>query len=183
MDFSEEKCAVGLILLSVAVLAVKYGFLAVQSLSIDAGGLSLKGIETPNGLLLPIVACALVVGLSICHIQHRWRGVSDRFRAGYRECRDIVELVRTRVAEVSGTARYGSPCGGIHGSFRNKSFELGRFQTDDGALSASVIVSPSSKEHVRAVKSGLARTLSPRLWLGTYAPLLLGIWALMVVAA
>ena len=183
MDISKDKCSPGLILLSVAVLAVKYGFLTVESLSINAGGLSLNGIATPNGLLLPIAACALLVGLSICHILHHWPEVSERFRSGYRECPAIVELVRSRIAEVSGTARYGSLYGGIRGSLRNKSFELGQFQTDDGALSASVIVRPSSKEHRGAAKSGIARSLSPRLWLGAYAPLFLGFWSLIAVAA
>lgn len=182
MELLKEKCSVALILASCAVLAVRYGFVAVDSLSIATVGISFDGIKSPNELLVPVLAVSALIGFSICHIQHHWFVLSDRFRAGYKECPEIVELVRSRVAEASGTARYGSPHGGIRGSFRNKFVDLGQFQRDGGALSASVIVRPSTADHARAVRNGIARALAAKLWLGVYGPLVLAAWALVATA-
>jgi hypothetical protein len=181
MELLKEKCSIALILASCAVLAVRYGVVTIDSLSINAIGVSFDGLKSPNGLLVPVLAIAALAGFSICHIQHHWFVVSDRFRSGYRESPEIVELVRSCVRERSGTARYGSPCGGIRGSLRNRPTDLGQFKRDNGTLSESVVVLPSSADHARAVRSGVSRALVPKLWLGVYGPLVLSAWALIAM--
>ncbi|MBI3606884.1 MAG: PilZ domain-containing protein [Nitrospirae bacterium] len=69
MEPLEEKCSVALVLAALAVLAINYGYLAVDALSFTAGAISIAGVKS-NGLLLPVTAIGVLIGCGICHVRH-----------------------------------------------------------------------------------------------------------------
>ena len=182
MELSKDNCSIALVVTSLTVLVVNHGYLAVESLSISAGALSLSGIKATNTLFLPILAFSLLIGFCLCHIRHHWPEISNNFSSGYREAPAIVELVRGAVSVAAKSDKYGSPHGGIRGALKIRSTDLGRFQKPSGELSESVTVEPDAKAHLQAVSCGIQRTLAPKLWLRVYAPLLFAIWGLLSIS-
>jgi len=171
-----------LVVTSLTILVVNYGYITADSLSISAGALSLSGIKAANTLFLPILAFSLLVGFCICHVTHHWAELANHFSSGYRDSAGIVELVRSAVAAAANNDSYGSPRGGIRGSFLIRKTDLGRFQISGGGLSESVFVEPNAKTHIQAVFCGLRQSIAPRLWLKVYTPLLLAFWSLLSIA-
>ncbi len=181
MEPHEEKCSVALVLAALVVLAINYGYLAVDALSFTAGAISITGVKS-NGLLLPVTALGVLIGCGICHVRHHAYDIAYVFSAGYRESQGIVELVRTSVAAAAEDTKYGAPYGGLRGSLLSQSQNLGQFIKPNGGRSEPVIISPDRKTHISAVLSGLRRLLGRGFWLSIYAPLLLAIWALFSIA-
>lgn len=178
MDEIGGKCSVALIVVAILVLAVNYSLLSADILSFSIANVSLANIKT-NGILLPAAAIAVIFGCGICHVRHIWSEVLELYSQGYKQSAVVVELVRSEVAAAAQDAKYGAPCGGIYGSFKPTEQALGRFKRPDGSLSPMVVIRLKGAVHWLAVRSGLRRMLSPRLWLGSYGPILLGLWALM----
>ena len=180
MDEIGGKCSVALIVAAILVLAVNYSLLSAEVLSFSIANLSLANIKT-NGILLPAAAIAVIFGCGICHVRHIWPGILELYSQGYKQSAAVVELVRSEVAAAAQDSKYGAPCGGICGSFKPTEQALGRFTRPDGSLSSMVVIPLKGTVHWLAVRSGLRRMLNPRLWLGGYGPILLGLWALMSV--
>jgi hypothetical protein len=183
MKISKDICTVILIAASLAVLAVDYKLLSFSKLSITIGALSFSGIKSNSDLLFPISAFAVVLGLCFCHTKYVWYEIAEKFHEGYRESREFVELIRNRISEEARTDRYGSCYGGLKPTFLRKRFNLGKFITDDGMLTRSVIIDPDSRIHAKGCMSGIFRALSYKLWLSVYAPIILALWALYRIIA
>jgi hypothetical protein len=181
MDEIGGKCSVALILIAILVLAVNYNLLSAEILSFSIANISLANIKT-NGILLPAAAIAVILGCGICHVRHVWPGIYELYSQGYKQSAGVVELVRSEVATAAQDAKYGAPYGGICGSFKPTEQPLGQFTRPDGSSSPMVVIRLKGAVHWLAVRSGLRRMLSRRLWLGSYGPILLGLWALMSVA-
>lgn len=182
MKLSKDTCSIALVVTSLTILVVNYGYITADSLSITAGALSLSDIKATNALLVPILAFSLLIGLSMCHVKHHWSEISNYFSSGYRDSAGVVELVRSAVAVAANNDSYGSPRGGIRGSFIRRKTDLGRFQKSGGGLSEPVIVEPNTKAHIQAIFCGLQQSIAPRLWLRVYAPLLFAFWSLLSIA-
>ncbi|MEK6685077.1 MAG: hypothetical protein AABY99_01670 [Pseudomonadota bacterium] len=178
MKISKDICTVILIAASLAMLAVDYNLLSFSELSITIGALSFSGIKSNSDLLFPISAFAIVLGLCFCHVKYAWYEIAEKFHEGYRESREFVELIRKEISEEARTDRYGSCYGGLKPSFLRKSFDLGKFTTNGGMLTRSVIIEPDSRIHVKGCINGIFRALSYKLWVSVYAPFILGLWAL-----
>lgn len=182
MNVSRDKCTIALIVASVIVLTVRFRLVVLGEISLDLGPLSLANLELSE-ILPVIIGVALLAGLLICHVSHQWPLLAERFRRGYRESPRFVEAVRTAVANAAETDRYGSPYGGLNGSFRRRRFELGQFVTPRETLSGPVVVSPDPNTHWRAVFSGVLMALHWKVFAPFYAPLLLSLWALISIVA
>lgn len=181
MEPLAEKCSVALTVVAIVVLAINHGLVAADTLSVSAGVVSIEDVKL-SGLLIPIVAIGTLVGLAICHLRHHAPFLVERFSAGYREAPPIVELVRAQVAAAAEGTKHGAPYGGLRGSLRIQSQDLGKFTKPSGSLSKSVIITPGQNEHREAVWNGIRRLLAKGLWLSVYGPLVLALWALATIA-
>ncbi|MEW6164332.1 MAG: hypothetical protein AB1642_04645 [Pseudomonadota bacterium] len=183
MERTNDNCSIALVVITMIVLAINYGYVDADSLSVTAGWLSLAGVKATNDLFVPILAISLLIGLCVCHVTHHWYEISDRYSAGYRDSPAVIELVRGAVAVAVKNDSYGSPRGGIRGSLvKRRKTDLGRFQMTGGGLSEPVIVEPSCKVHLHAVFYGLKHSIALSLWLKVYAPLVLAVWGLLSIA-
>jgi len=178
MELSKEKCTVFLIIVSILVLVIDYGLISFDKIRLSIGSFSLSGIKSNSDLLYPISAFAILAALVICHSKYVWSEIADKFHEGYRESPDFIELVRIKIADAVKSDRYGSCYGGLRPSLKIKQFNLGKFTTNDGMLTQSVIVEPNSKIHMKGCLYGTIRALSFKLWISVYAPFIFGIWAL-----
>lgn len=178
MEMSKDKCTLFLILASILVLVIDYGLISFDQLSLAVGSFSFSGIKSNSNFLYPVSAFAIVAALVICHSKYVWAEIAAQFHQGYRESPDFVELIRMKIAEAVKSDRYGSCYGGLRPSLKIKQFDLGKFTTDDGILTASVIVRPDTKIHIKGCVYGVIRALSFKLWFSVYAPYIFGVWAL-----
>jgi len=182
MEISRDKCTFFLIAASFLVLAVGYELVSFSDMKLSFGSFSLSGIESKSDLLYPVTALSVILALLICHLKYVWIDVAEKFHEGYRESPDFVELIRRNMAKEVKSDRYRACNGGLRPSFRIKKFDLGKFTTDDGKLTKSVIVEPDITIHVKGCIKGIFRAFSSKLWLSVYAPSILGIWALCRIA-
>lgn len=175
-----EKCSLGLIISALAVLAIDFELVTLGSMQANFAVFSVEGL-TPTRFFVTIVCIAGLAALALCHMRHHLPQLARMFSAGYREAPSMVALVRATVALAAEDSKYGAPYGGIHGSLIPRSYDIGRFIKPSGALSDSVIISPSHAEHWAAVWNGIGHLLQKKAWLPVYAPLLLGVWALATI--
>lgn len=176
-----EKCTIGLLVASILVLLFNYGFLVVGSVGgIELGIVSLPEV-TISPMLVPISAFALLGGLSFCHFRHHRSRISARYSEGYLENPTIANLLRSAVAAAAENDYYGSPYGGIKAGLFNRTHALGRFQTPSGKLSSEAYVTPTSRQHAKALCSGVIRAVGPSLWVPVYGAPALALWALLTV--
>ncbi|MFH2140548.1 MAG: hypothetical protein ABII63_07100 [Pseudomonadota bacterium] len=181
MDITGEKVAISLVVAAIAVLLVDQSFVEISAFSLSIGALELSEVKI-NSLLPPVVAVAFIIALLVYHVIYMFKALAPVFRDGYAECPKYQKLVGDAVARMCGSTKYGSPYGGMRHTLRRQTYRFGRFQHEMGYLTDPVEVTPSRIDHLCGVLYGLRRCINVRQFLAGYAPAILGVWALYVIA-
>lgn len=181
MQISAEKVSVGLTLTAIAVLLIDKSLVELAGFSLSIGAIEFSGVKISSALP-PIIAVSAILSLIVYHFIYVFEALAPVFSDGYAKSTRYQKLVRDEVTKACGNSRYGSPCGGKHHTFRRQTYNFGQFQHDMGHLTDPVIITPSWEVHVNGVLHGLRNCISIRIFLASYAPATLGIWALWTIA-
>lgn len=181
MEISKDNCAALLVISSIAVLALNYSLVSVGGFSFSFGALSLSDVKFSK-YLPAIISFSLILSSLMFHVYFSIQELAPIFSDGYQESPQFIELVQSLVTQACGHSNYGSPRGGLSHAFWRRKHEIGKFIIKNNRLSDPVTIYPSLRVHNLSVLYGVRHCLSFRQWLKHFIPVIIALWALLVIA-
>jgi len=149
-----EKYSVGLVVVSLIVLANAYSYIDLSALSLSKFGVGLTSKAIKDGAVLDYLVVALIVGLTYAHIRIYSNVLSAGFVNGYRNCRIVVKEVALPIREETGTKAHGSPVANIKPNLFKRTFSFGSFSKQNGSFTKNMSITLSMGAHIIGLVSG-----------------------------
>ncbi|MDB4609677.1 hypothetical protein OAH46_01160 [Verrucomicrobia bacterium] len=180
MKIQNEQYTAATMLISLAILMVKYEIISFGSASLSAAWFTIENIQINKPNVLIVIVIILLLLSLFMHTRSMIPLLAEAYRKGYKFSKPLLAYVADCVMGFTGTNAHGSPYGDFKPSIKNKNINCGRFTTQAGLSSPLTIEVPSGL-HLICIITGVREIVRIKIIAFQYSPIIIGTWALMKI--